>query len=75
MKGIKIIGSFDNEAEHFIRALPLIADKHIPLEKLITHRVPLEDIEYCLSCIETGKPLDGKEIVKIMMDPSLEKRT
>jgi threonine dehydrogenase-like Zn-dependent dehydrogenase len=70
-KGIKIIGSFDNEAEHFVRSLPLIADERIPLESLITHRVPLGDVEKALATIESQGKLGGKEIVKIMMDPSL----
>ncbi len=74
-KGIKIIGSFDNEAEHFVRSLPLIADSRIPLEKLITHRVPLGDVERSLATIEKNEPLDGEEIVKIMMDPSLPEKS
>jgi L-iditol 2-dehydrogenase len=74
-RGIKIIGSFDNEAEHFVRSLPLIADERIPLEKLITHRVPLGDLESCLSKIEHNETLDGKEIVKIMMDPGLPEKS
>ena len=66
-RGIKIIGSFDNEAEHFVRAMPLIADPRIPLEKLITHKVPVEDVEPVLAAIEKGETIDGKEIVKAMM--------
>ena len=70
-KGITIVGSFDNEAEHFVRALPLIADPRVPLEKLITQRVPLGGVQKALAAIEKGKELRGKEIVKIMMDPTL----
>ncbi len=70
-KGITIIGSFDNEAEHFVRALPLIADQRIPLEKLISHRVPLGQVERTLSAIERSEKLEGREIVKAMMDPTL----
>jgi len=73
-KGIKIIGSFDNEAEHFVRSLPLIADPRIPLEKLITHKVPLGDVQRSLDAIGKGKKLHGQEIVKIMMDPTLPER-
>ncbi|MBW8034632.1 MAG: alcohol dehydrogenase catalytic domain-containing protein [Planctomycetes bacterium] len=73
-RGIKIIGSFDNEAEHFVRAMPLIADKRIPLEKLITHRVPLEDVEMVLGVIEKGQKLDNREIVKAMMVPDISER-
>ena len=73
-RGIKIIGSFDNEAEHFVRSLPLIADERIPLEKLITHTVPLGEVQSSLAVIESGEKLDDKEIVKIMMDPTLPEK-
>ena len=74
-RGIKIIGSFDNEAEHFVRAMPLIADDRIPLEKLITHSVPLDDVEDVLATIEKGEKLDDKEIVKAMMLPGISQRS
>jgi len=72
-KGIRIIGSFDNEAEHFVRALPLIADQRIPLEKLITHRVALGDLQQSLAAVGGDGMLDGREIVKAMVDPAAEK--
>ncbi len=68
-KGIRIIGSFDNEAEHFVRALPLIADRRIPLDKLITHRVALEDLPRALAAVGGDGVLDGKEIVKAVVAP------
>ena len=74
-KGISIFGSFDNEAEHFVRAMPLIADTRIPLEKLISHRVPLEEVEPVLASIEKGERIDGKEIIKAMMVPNISKRS
>jgi L-iditol 2-dehydrogenase len=73
-KGITIIGSFDNEAEHFVRALPLIADPRVPLERLITHRVPLGGVQNALAAIEKGGRLHGKETVKIVMDPTLPEK-
>jgi threonine dehydrogenase-like Zn-dependent dehydrogenase len=71
LKGIKIIGSFDNEAEHFVRALPIVADERLPLPDLITHRMPLERLEECLSAIRDGKKLDGNEVVKVVIEPGL----
>ena len=43
----------------------LIADDRIPLEKLITHRVPVEEVEPVLATIEKGERMDGKEIIKV----------
>jgi len=74
-KGIRVIGSFDNEAEHFVRSLPLIADGSIPLEKLITHRVPLGGVQDALDVIGKGEKLDDQDVVKIMMDPTLPERS
>lgn len=71
-RGIKIIGSFDNEAEHFVRALPLISDKRIPLEELITHRISLNEVQDVLEAIYSADGIyNGKGIVKAVMDPSL----
>ena len=74
-KGIRIIGSFDNEAEHFVRSLPMIADQRIPLEKLISHRIPLGDVQQALDAIGKNEKLDSHEIVKIMMDPTMAERS
>jgi len=71
-KGITIIGSFDNEAEHFVRALPVISDERLPITELITHRLALSDVERVHEAIRDGKKLDGKEIVKAVIDPSLK---
>ena len=70
-RGIKIIGSFDNEAEHFVRALPLVADARIPLERLITHRLPLGGVQRGFEAVRNGNMLDNREIVKIAIDPTL----
>ena len=72
-KGITIIGSFDNEAEHFVRALPVISDPRLPIPKLITHRLPLEDIQRACEAILKGEQLDGKEIVKAVIEPERRK--
>jgi L-iditol 2-dehydrogenase len=71
-RGIKIIGSFDNEAEHFVRALPLISDKRLPLEELITHRLPLEEVPTVMNAIYSqGGVYKDVEVVKAVIDPTL----
>lgn len=70
--GIKVIGSFDNEAEHFVRAIPLINDERLPLQKLISHRLPLEEVQSVHNAIAHENSMyDGKEIVKAVIDPSM----
>ena len=70
-KGIKIIGSFDNEAEHFVRALPVISDSRLPITELITHHLHLSDVERVHGAIRKGEKLDGKEIVKAIISPGI----
>jgi L-iditol 2-dehydrogenase len=70
-KGIRIIGSFDNEAEHFVRALPIISDERLPLEKLITHVLPLDNLQDVMTAIYDGRSYQNKEIVKAVIDPRL----
>ncbi|NQT26250.1 alcohol dehydrogenase catalytic domain-containing protein [candidate division KSB1 bacterium] len=73
-RGIKIIGSFDNEALHFVRSMPLIADPRLPIEKLISHRVPLGAVPDVLTAIQKNEKYEGKEMVKVMMDPSMPEK-
>ena len=71
-RGIKMIGSFDNEAEHFVRALPLISDERLPLTELITHRLPLTEVQAVHEAIYREKGIyKNIEIVKAVIDPGL----
>jgi L-iditol 2-dehydrogenase len=74
-KGIRMIGSFDNEAEHFVRSLPLVSDERIPITELITHRLPLSAVQKGFEAIHQGRKLAGKEIVKIAIDPTIKERS
>ena len=72
-RGIKMIGSFDNEAEHFVRAIPLISDERLPLPDLITHHVGLDEVQNVLDAIATkGGVYKGVEIVKAVVDPTIK---
>ena len=52
-----------------MRSMPLIADERIPLKKLITHRIALDELQPVLEAIEKGQKYQGKEIVKAVVDP------
>ena len=71
-KGITIIGSFDNEAEHFVRALPVISDERLPIKELITHILPLSDVQKVHEAIRKGENLNHKKIVKAVINPLLD---
>jgi len=60
----KIIGSYIGYAEDFLDAIELIAHNIIEHDKLITHRIPLEDL------LSTGfKLMEEKKCVKIITTP------
>lgn len=71
-RGIKIIGSFDNEAEHFVRALPLVSDPRLPLTELITHRLPLGEVQGVHEAIAFNRGMyKDVSVVKAVIDPTL----
>lgn len=71
-RGIKIKGSFDNEAEHFVRALPLVSDERIPLTELISHRLPLSEVQAVHDAIAFNRGMyKDVSVVKAVIDPTL----
>ena len=68
-KNINVMGIFAQTVEHFYRGLNVLEKGEFPYEKLVTHKVPLSRVEEIIK----GKPryLDGKAVLKIVIDPSL----
>jgi len=52
---ISIIGSYSSSPKHLSQALELISDKDINVKNLITHRLPLEEIEKAVELIINRK--------------------
>ena len=49
----------------------MISDPRIPITELITHRLPLSDVQRVHEAILKGEKLNGKEIVKAVINPNL----
>jgi len=49
---------------------PVIEDERPPLPELITHRLPLGNVEGTCEAIREAQPLDGRKSVKIVVDAS-----
>lgn len=70
-KVIRIATTWGSGTEHFVRAMSMIESGRIPLEMLITHKVPFSRLDEAFECIATDYMLDGREAVKIALDPRM----
>jgi threonine dehydrogenase-like Zn-dependent dehydrogenase len=70
-KVIRIATAWGSGTEHFVRAMSIIESGRFPLDMLITHKVPFSRLDEAFECIATDYMLDGREAVKIVLDPRL----
>ncbi len=70
-KVIRLATSWGSSTEHFVRAMSMIESGRFPMEMLITHQVPFSRLDEAFECIATDYMLDGREAVKIALDPRL----
>jgi L-iditol 2-dehydrogenase len=68
-KNIRIEGIYDHAATHFARAVSLIEKTESPLERMITHRIPLDDLTDAFRVLIEKKLVDGREMLKPVVDP------
>ena len=68
-KNITIEGSYDNEAEHFMRAVPILEKGGFPFEEMISHRLPLNRLGEAIDALNSGGNIESKEVVKVVIDP------
>ncbi|HUX99184.1 MAG TPA: zinc-binding dehydrogenase [Candidatus Deferrimicrobium sp.] len=64
-----VVGSWSSLPDDFIRALQILELRKFPVEKMITHRLPLERLEEAFKAMAGDKILDGKEIIKAVIAP------
>lgn len=68
-KNITIEGIYDNEAEQFMKAVPILEKGEFPFEEMISHKLPLNRIQEAIDALNSGGDIDGKEVVKIVIAP------
>jgi len=69
-KNIRIEGIYDNEPEQFVRAIPILEKNEFPFAEIISHKLPLTSLKDAVDAITKGGKIDGKEVVKVVIDPS-----
>jgi L-iditol 2-dehydrogenase len=68
-RNIRIEGVYDHAAEHFARAVSVIEGTGAPLERMITHRVPLDRLTDVFRLLIARKLVGGREMLKPVVDP------
>jgi threonine dehydrogenase-like Zn-dependent dehydrogenase len=64
-----VVGSWSSLPDDFIRALQILELRKYPVDKMITHRLPLERLEDAFKAMAGDKIIDGKEIIKAVIAP------
>lgn len=70
VREVDIHGSF-RYANTYPAALELLGSGKLPnIEKLISHRIPLEDSAKAFELLARGKDEDGRVVIKVMIESS-----
>jgi L-iditol 2-dehydrogenase len=65
---IKIMPSYGNAPVDALEAIELINSERIPVEKLISHRIPLDDIQEGFSMTMKGLDSSGNPSLKVIVE-------
>ena len=66
-KQINLIGIWGDDIGHFVRGRPVLESGKYPLEKMVSHKLPLERVQDAIDAISTNYRLDDKEVIKIVI--------
>ena len=69
LKEIRIQGVYSHDMGSVIPSIKLVESRKYPLEKMVTHRFPLERIEEAIKTV--GGMAPGQSPIKAVMDPKL----
>lgn len=64
-----IVGAWSSLPDHCVKALRILETGKYPIEKLISHKLPLERLEEAFRALSTNYEIDGKEATKVVVTP------
>ena len=70
-KHINLVGVWSSRLEDFVRGRPIIESEKYPIEKMVSHKLPLERCKDAMEAMIGGYRLDGKEVRKIVIQGGL----
>jgi L-iditol 2-dehydrogenase len=56
-KELRVLGSSDSTPEHVKKAVEILSSGTFPADKIVTHRLPLDDIEKAFELMQNGESL------------------
>lgn len=57
--------------ERFLRGLAILERADLPLTEVVSHRVALSDVGEALKALTGAYRIDGRDVIKVSVDPSL----
>jgi len=66
-KEVKVQGVYSHNIQSVIPAIALAESRRYPLEKMVTHRFPLEEAERAVRLV--GGEIEGEEAIKVVIIP------
>jgi L-iditol 2-dehydrogenase len=68
-KCAKIVGAWSSLPDHFVKSLKILEKGKYHVERLISHRLPLERLDDAFKALSTDYKIDGVEAVKVVIAP------
>lgn len=69
-KNINLQGIWGNEIEQWVRILPVLEKREYPYEEMVTHVIGLGRLNEAMELPQKGYKLDGKDVIKVLVDGS-----
>ncbi len=68
-RNIRIEGIFDHSVEDFYKSFTVLEREQHSVAKILSHKIPLADIDDAFECLSSKKLFDGSEITKAAIAP------
>ena len=66
-KEVRVQGVYSHNIKSVIPAIALAESRKYPIEKMVTHRFPLEEAEMAVRLV--GGEIEGEEAIKVVIVP------
>lgn len=68
-RNIRIAGIFDHSVEHFYRAQAILETQRFPVQRMLTHKVPMGHMAEAFNRLVSKERYNGNEIIKAAVAP------